>query len=416
MQVLQVKDREMDKEDRELKKSLRTLSHSCFIFLRQLDEVMKGPSTPERGQKIAKLSNYLEMANDTVRRFALDMPISAEAKDREWKLSRRGKGEKMRLEDIGFYTLSDYRASQCSQTSPLWRCELILTDRCNFKCVYCRGLRSDCKGDMGIDRVYQVLDNWISHGLKNIRFSGGEPTLYPYLREIIAYCKGKMEHIAISTNGSASLDYYNELIDVGVNDMSISLDSGCCSIGDTMAGGISGAWEHTTAIIKAVSRRIYVSVGMVFTEKNINTCVSDVLYADILGVSDIRVIPSAQYNRALAKLKFLPENIINKYPILKYRVNNLTQGIPFRGVLASDTHKCPLVLDDMAIAGNWHFPCIIYLREGGNPIGNINSNMRAERNDWYNNHNSEEDPICKRNCLDVCRDYNNKAMSMAAVG
>ena len=42
-----------------------------------------------------------------------------------------------RLEDIGFYTLSDYRASQCSASSPLWRCELLLTDRCNFHCPYC---------------------------------------------------------------------------------------------------------------------------------------------------------------------------------------------------------------------------------------------------------------------------------------
>lgn len=54
--------------------------------------------------------------------------------DNLW-LPCEGEGvEVVMLENIGFYTLSDYRASQCSVSSPLWRCELILTDRCNYHC------------------------------------------------------------------------------------------------------------------------------------------------------------------------------------------------------------------------------------------------------------------------------------------
>lgn len=46
----------------------------------------------------------------------------------------------MKLEDIGFYTLSDARALSASEYSPLMRCELIVTSRCNFrkKCRYSR--------------------------------------------------------------------------------------------------------------------------------------------------------------------------------------------------------------------------------------------------------------------------------------
>jgi molybdenum cofactor biosynthesis enzyme MoaA len=58
----------------------------------------------------------------------------------------------MKLEDIGFYTLSDARAFNSSYNSDLMRCELILTDRCNFKCVYCRGLKENLKGDMSLKR------------------------------------------------------------------------------------------------------------------------------------------------------------------------------------------------------------------------------------------------------------------------
>ena len=50
------------------------------------------------------------------------------------------------LEDIGFYTLSRERAATTTIHTPLTRCELILTDRCNFKCTYCRGLKKEQRG------------------------------------------------------------------------------------------------------------------------------------------------------------------------------------------------------------------------------------------------------------------------------
>lgn len=315
------------------------------------------------------------------------------------------------LENIGFYTLSDYRASQCSMTSPLWRCELLLTDRCNFHCLYCRGLRRDCSGDMPLHGALDVIDYWAKDNLKNVRFSGGEPTLYPHLIDLVQRCsRNKVEHIAVSTNGSAPFGYYQNLIELGVNDFSISLDSGCCAIGEKLAG-IRGSWDEVVENIRRISPLAYVSVGMVFTEENFDTCIDDVMFVHSLGVSDIRVIPSAQYNRALSKLGELPLSVLGKYPILKYRVEHIRNRIPLRGLQSEDTNKCPLVLDDMAIAGEWHFPCIIYLREGGEPIGKINPWMREQRKAWYEKHNTHADRICSGNCLDVCRDYNNKVES-----
>lgn len=318
----------------------------------------------------------------------------------------------MKLEDIGFYTLSDYRASQCSSYSPLWRCELILTDRCNFKCLYCRGLRRDCIGDMPLDMASKVVEYWISQGLKNVRFSGGEPTLYPHLNELVKLCKqGGVERIAVSTNGSASLGLYDELVESGVNDFSISLDSGCCAISEKMTGGIKNSFDKVVNTIKWLSKISYVTVGMVFTNDNYDTCLDDVLFVDSLSVSDIRVIPSAQFNKALVKLNELPESIKNKYPILKYRIEHTKNNITVRGLSDNDTTFCPLILDDMAVAGQWHFPCIIYLREGGDPIGEINGDIRQDRLEWYKKHNTHIDRICRGNCLDVCRDYNNKVGS-----
>lgn len=311
----------------------------------------------------------------------------------------------MRLEDIGFYTLSDERALNSSTGSPLWRCELILTERCNFKCPYCRG--TVCK-NMSLEDACNVINLWIKDGVKNIRFSGGEPTLYSGLASLVSLCEhNNVEHIALSTNGSASFEMYKELHRLGVNDFSISLDACCSQMGDKMMG-IKGAWKIVIDNIRKLSDLTYVTVGMVFNEHNINDCLESVIFADSLGVSDIRVIPSAQYNRALYKLKRLPDEILNKYPILKYRIENIKTGKRVRGLTQHDSNRCGLVLDDMAVMNGLHYPCIIYLRERGEPIGRVSHNMREERLWWMKNHNTHNDSICRRNCLDVCIDFNNK--------
>lgn len=311
-----------------------------------------------------------------------------------------------KLENIGYYTLSNQRALTASANSTLQRCELILTDRCSFKCPYCRGLPK-WSGDISFCSALKVLNYWINDGLKNVRFSGGEPTLYNGLEELVKFCKKhNVGRIAISTNGASSLDKYKRLIDCGVNDFSISLDACCSSVGSKMAG-VKGAWEKVIRNIEELSKLTYVSVGMVFTEDNVNDCINHVKFADSLGISDIRVIPSAQYNIALTKLKNLPIEIRKKYPILNYRINNILNGIHVRGIESCDTNRCPLVLDDMAVAKNKHFPCIIYLREGGRPIGNVGPNMREQRYKWFLGHDTHRDKICKNNCLEVCQHYNN---------
>jgi len=220
-----------------------------------------------------------------------------------------------------------------------------------------------------------------------------------------------VKRIAISTNGSANFEEYRDLYYAGVNDFSISLDACCSSFGEIMNGGMKGMWEKSIENIKRLSELTYVTVGMVFTPENVEQSKRSIEFAHDLGVSDIRIISSAQYNKAIEELNTLNGDILNSHPILKYRVNNFRQSRNVRGLRKTDCNHCYLVLDDMAVVKYWHFPCIIYLREGGNYIGNLKGNIREERHKWFLAHNSYEDPICRRNCLDVCIDYNNRASS-----
>jgi molybdenum cofactor biosynthesis enzyme MoaA len=64
-----------------------------------------------------------------------------------------------------------------------------------------------CWTDLG--RTIEILrDNHTQHW----RFSGGEPTLYPYIVKAVACASIGAKRVAISTNGSAAQSLYDNLI------------------------------------------------------------------------------------------------------------------------------------------------------------------------------------------------------------
>lgn len=321
----------------------------------------------------------------------------------------------MKLEEIGFYTLSDERVKNTSDTSQMKRCEMIITEYCNFKCPYCRGLKNEIYGNrklkqLSFEEIKQNIDYWCENEpLENIRFSGGEPTLHKDIIKIVEYAKLKgIKRIAISTNGSNKIELYKKLVKVGCNDFSISLDACCAEDGDNMAGQIKGSWDIVVQNIKELSKLTYVTVGVVFTPENIDKTIETIRFAHNLGVADIRIISAAQWNKPIPKLNEIDRHIKDAHPILQYRINHFAKGINVRGIQKTDSNRCALVLDDSVIAGDFHFPCVIHMREKGNPIGKVGPNMRQERKKWFENHNVYKDPICRKNCLDVCIDFNNK--------
>ncbi len=315
----------------------------------------------------------------------------------------------MKLEEIGFYTLCDDRAAHSNGESPMWRCEMILTSACNFKCPYCRPLREDCRGTMPLERALYVLDQWCDQGLKHIRFSGGEPTLYKDLVTLVKHCKARgVERIAISSNGSAPREMYAELIEAGVNDFSISLDACCAEDATKMSGGVLKVIDNVSENIRWLASKTYVTAGVVLTNDNYKEMNNIIRFADSLGCADVRIISAAQENFILEGVLGIEQELLDSHPILKYRANNIRNGRGVRGLKDTDCGTCHLMNDDSVVAGDQHFPCIIYLREGGAPIGKVGPNMRQERINWLNSHDTHTDPICKANCLDVCIDMNNR--------
>lgn len=61
----------MATEATKLKKSLKNLTLAVCKTIRQIDKEMEQPSTKERGSRIAKITNQLELINDKTLHFDL---------------------------------------------------------------------------------------------------------------------------------------------------------------------------------------------------------------------------------------------------------------------------------------------------------------------------------------------------------
>ena len=79
-----------------------------------------------------------------------------------------------------------------------------LIDICNMKCVYCPPMGENYHTPhqfFGPQKVKQVLETAVSLNMSKVRFTGGEPMLYPYLEEVTTYAASLGLTVHINTNG-----------------------------------------------------------------------------------------------------------------------------------------------------------------------------------------------------------------------
>ena len=214
--------------------------------------------------------------------------------------------------------------------------------------------------------------------------------------------------MGISTNGYSDLSVYNELIDAGIDQFSISLDACDPEEGDRMSGGIQGSWNKVTANIRELVKRANVVLGIVVTADTAKNLSDTIDFALSLGVHDIKLISASQYDRLLQEAAEVSTDIRRAHPLLNYRISNMLAGRNIRSIKEDDSHRCPLVLDDSSFTGGFHYPCTLYMRGWGKPIGVPYEAMRKERAQWYRKHDTHKDPICRRYCVDSFVDYNNR--------
>ncbi|MFH1530876.1 MAG: radical SAM protein [Pseudomonadota bacterium] len=105
--------------------------------------------------------------------------------------------------------------------------DLRLGTVCNFNCVYCL-VGSEKKHVRPLEEINADLALGRRAGLLGVSLTGGEPTLYPKLFEVLARCRSMgYERIVLLTNGSllGSPRNVRRLIDAGVGAFGLSFDT-----------------------------------------------------------------------------------------------------------------------------------------------------------------------------------------------
>lgn len=126
-----------------------------------------------------------------------------------------------------------------SRGRPLHDIRFSVTDRCNFRCVYCMPKEIFGREYAFLPREELLTFEEISrlariaavHGVEKIRLTGGEPLLRKGLPELVRMLadlrtpSGASLDIALTTNGSALAHLAPALRDAGLKRVTVSLDS-----------------------------------------------------------------------------------------------------------------------------------------------------------------------------------------------
>ncbi|MGA7543779.1 MAG: GTP 3',8-cyclase MoaA, partial [Nitrososphaeraceae archaeon] len=106
-----------------------------------------------------------------------------------------------------------------------------VTDRCNLRCVYCMPSNNtdwfEQDNILSYEEIIRLVTIFVGLGIEKIRVTGGEPTIRPNIESLIeALSKiNGIKSISMTTNGLLLQDKLQQLRDVGLGSVNISLDT-----------------------------------------------------------------------------------------------------------------------------------------------------------------------------------------------
>jgi GTP 3',8-cyclase len=137
-----------------------------------------------------------------------------------------------------------------------------ITDRCNYKCVYCRtGNEGALYGDLPFEDYLRMARVLVRMGITKIRLTGGEPLLrrdaVDFVRDLaqLRPSNGLQESldIALTTNGHLLADLAQPLKNAGLTRVTVSMDA-VDPDRFTRITRVPGGFDHVLAGIRSARR------------------------------------------------------------------------------------------------------------------------------------------------------------------
>ena len=163
-----------------------------------------------------------------------------------------------------------------------------VTDRCNFRCVYCMPkavFDSDYQflphADLlSFEEIARVARIAVDHGVEKIRLTGGEPLLRKHIERLIEMLAKLNVDVTLTTNGSALAQKAKSLHDAGLDRITVSLDS--------LDDATFRAMNDVDFPVQKVLDAIDVAAGIGFKSIKVNAVVKR-------GINDHDIVDMARY-------------------------------------------------------------------------------------------------------------------------
>lgn len=167
---------------------------------------------------------------------------------------------------------------------------LSITDRCNYRCVYCRsGNNGPQFAELTLPDYLRIARVFVALGITKIRLTGGEPLLRRDLLELLRELRGlrtvegKPLDLAMTTNGHLLAEMAQPLKDAGLDRITVSMDAVEPEL-FTRITRVPKAFDRVLAGIRAAK-----AAGLEPVKVN---CVL------LRGFNEHQVVPFAQFARA----------------------------------------------------------------------------------------------------------------------
>lgn len=149
--------------------------------------------------------------------------------------------------------------------------ELILTNQCNNKCVFCHSAFEQNKSGLITNTSKKILQWGRKAGAIGVYFGGGEPTVVRNLVELVTFAKNNgYEHIRILTNGFnlSDKEYLDKLLNAGANEFEVSIKGHDAETHDLLSQSAGAFRKVVSAVKNLIYRDVYLVLAILITKKN----------------------------------------------------------------------------------------------------------------------------------------------------
>ncbi len=321
--------------------------------------------------------------------------------------------------------------------TPLHRMTIFLTYQCNLHCAYCKSSFNNPKQlrrfphraiSFTMESFEQALRSFNGIPIRHMHFTGGEAALVRELPQMVRSAKDfGVSHTSITSNGTLSFGLYQSLIESGLDEIRISIDAGDPQLGAILSGQ-KQAWPRTIKTLrKLISLRslyphVFIITNTVLTSLNRLEAAKIARYLVALGVSDLKFITAIQEKYTLGNFPEIGdviremEKLIEEYPpgrfdLLKHKIQAVFDktAIGLENIHSRTHWRCYVPLTERTMDATYYYPCSVYLREGGRPIGTISEPVGLQRQKivhFVSHANCLLDPICRGYCLNCTKKFN----------